>query len=89
MNSHITNNFLDCYSKLPDKIKQSARKSYKLWKENPNLPGLEFKRVHTKMTIYSVRIRIGWRALGVVENNDIIWFWIGSHADYDKILKSF
>jgi hypothetical protein len=41
------------------------------------------------MPVYSVRAGIGWRAVGVMKNSDtIVWFWIGSHSEYDKLLKS-
>jgi len=49
---------------------------------------LEFKSVKPKENIWSVRIGIGWRALGVIKTGEdkIILFWVGSHAEYDKIL---
>jgi hypothetical protein len=49
-------------------------------KDNPQHPGLQFKRVHPVKPIYSVRINNDYRALGVRKDNIIIWFWIGSHA---------
>lgn len=36
--------------------------------------------------IYFVRVSLGYRALGQMTGTDIVWFWIGSHADYDKLL---
>jgi hypothetical protein len=47
---------------------------------------LRFKHVHPTEPIYSVRISLDYRALGVLQDDDIVWFWIGSHADYDKLL---
>jgi hypothetical protein len=85
--SRLAEDFLACFEKLPDAIKEQARKSYRLWKKDPYYPSLHFKRVHAKETIYSVRVGRGWRALGLVEGNSITWFWIGSHADYDKLLS--
>jgi hypothetical protein len=37
--------------------------------------------------VYSVRVGIGWRALGLLEGDTVIWFWVGSHAEYDSILR--
>ncbi len=88
MISHLSNDFLLCFSKLPKRIQDNARKNYKLWKANPSHPSLEFKRVGRKLNIYSIRIGMGWRALGIVEMDSMIWFWIGTHAEYDKMLKS-
>ena len=50
-------------------------------------PGLRFKQIHGKRSVYSVRVGIHHRALGVREGDDIIWFWIGSHADYDALIR--
>ena len=47
-----------------------------------------FKKVHPTRPIYSIRIGIGWRALCVREGKVYVWFWIGSHSDYDRVLKS-
>ena len=79
---------MKCFAKLPEIVKQTARKNYKLWKQNPTHPSLEFKKLDTKETVYSVRVGIGWRAVGVLKKPDtIVWFWIGSHGEYDKLLK--
>lgn len=89
MNSHITNDFLKLFRRLPDSIKNSARKSYLVWKDNHYHPSLNFKEIKTGTNIYSVRIGIGWRALGILRDDNIVWFWIGSHAGYDKIIGGF
>ena len=48
----------------------------------------EFKEVNQEDQIWPIRVGIGWRALGIVKNkNVIVWFWIGSHPEYDKLLK--
>ncbi len=87
MNSYLTEDFISCFRQLPRHIQEQARKNYRIWKQNPQHRSLQFKRVHTEEPVYSVRVGIGWRALGLLENNDIHWFWIGSHADYDKLLS--
>jgi len=88
LRSHVTKKFRRLFADLPLEIREQARKSYRLWKENPAHPGVQFKRVHQKLPIYSVRIGIGWRAVGLREDDAIIWFWIGPHAEYDQLLKS-
>ena len=88
MKSELTDDFVKCFAKLPEIVKQNARKNYKLWKQNPTHPSLEFKKLNTKEAVYSVRVGIGWRAVGVLKKTDtIVWFWIGSHDEYDKLLK--
>jgi len=89
MKSELTNDFVQRFAQLPDRVKQTARKNYKLWKDNPTHPSLEFKKLNTQEPLYSIRVGIGWRAVGVLKTSDtIVWFWIGSHSEYDKLLKN-
>jgi hypothetical protein len=87
VNSQLTEDFLTCFGKLPESVKNQARKAYRQWRETPAHPGLHFKRVHSREPLYSVRIGLGWRALGLLEDDTVTWFWIGSHADYDRLLE--
>lgn len=87
MISCVTDDFVARFARLPTTIQVQARKNYRLWRENPSHPGLHFKRIHGKEALYSVRIGRGWRAVGLVEEETIYWFWIGSHSDYDKLLN--
>jgi len=66
----------------------AAQKAYRLFRENPKHPSLQFKKVHEREPVYSVRVTIAYRAVGLLDNDTITWFWIGSHADYDRLLKS-
>jgi hypothetical protein len=84
--SHLTAEFRECFRRLPKRIQSTARKNYALWKQDSSHPSLEFKRVHPRRPIYSVRVGIGWRALGLREGDTIVWFWIGSHNAYDKLI---
>jgi mRNA-degrading endonuclease HigB of HigAB toxin-antitoxin module len=88
MKSSRTKNFRKLFDNLPERIKETAKKNYELWKEDRFHSGLEFKKVKPKENIWSVRVGIGWRALGVMKADEekIVWFWIGSHAEYDKIV---
>ena len=88
MRSSRTKNFQKLFIALPQRVKETAKKNYALWQKNPSHPSLEFKEIKSR-NIWSVRVGIGWRALGVVKANEdkIVWFWIGSHAEYDKILR--
>jgi hypothetical protein len=87
--SHLSSDFIACFSTLPPRIKRLARKNYRLWKQNPSHPGLQFKLVGKRMPVYSVRVGLGWRALGLRVDDSIVWFWIGSHAEYEKIILDF
>jgi len=72
---------------LPNQIKEQARRAHRLWRQNPSHPGLRFKKVHADQPIYSARVGLGWRVLGFMEGDTMTWFWIGSHADYERLLK--
>jgi hypothetical protein len=63
-----------------------ARRAYHLFREKPEHPSLRFKKVGNLEDVYSVRIGLGYRALGVLQGSTIVWFWIGSHADYDRLI---
>lgn len=86
MNSTLNQDFITCFRKLPERIKKLAKKNYRLWVSNTYHPSLEFKQVHTNFPIYSIRVGIGWRALGLKEDDTIIWFRIGSHSEYEKLI---
>ena len=87
MKSQVNDDFLAGFARLPDDVKAQARKAYRLWKKDPAHPGLHFKKIHARDSLYSVRISLGWRALGLLEGDTMTWFWIGSHADYDSMLR--
>jgi hypothetical protein len=72
---------------LPKDIQKGAFKAYKIWRKDLHHPGLQFKQVHETRPIFSVRIALGWRAVGIKQNDAMIWYWVGSHDDYDGLLK--
>jgi hypothetical protein len=87
MKSHATADFWDCYAKLPEKIQERARSAFQLWLRDSRHPSLHFKQVAAAgENIWSVRVGIHWRALGVRDADTLVWFWIGSHADYDRLI---
>ena len=87
MNPQITEDFLACFARLPDAVKAQARKAYRLWRDNPSHPSLHFKRIHGPESLHAVRVGLAWRALGLLEDDTITWFWIGSHAEYDQLIS--
>jgi hypothetical protein len=89
LNSYLTEGFVALFAALPEAVKAQARKAYRLWRENPSHPGLHFKRIHSREPMYAVRVSRGWRVLGLREGDAMYWFWIGSHADYDRLLRQY
>lgn len=88
MKSVTTKRFRELYNSLPKHIQQQTIKSYHLWLENQNHPGLSFKKINTAEEIYSVRVSINYRAICLKESDTYIWFWIGTHSEYDKVIRS-
>ena len=86
MNSRLTEDFLTRFARLPEEVKDLARKNHRLWKRNPAHPSLRFKRVHASEPLYSVRVGLGWRAVGLLEGDTLTWSWIGSHAEYERLI---
>jgi len=76
--------FWEAYAKLPENVRALADKNYELLKENPQHPSLHFKKTGR---YWSARVGLRYRALAVETNGDLVWFWIGSHADYDALIK--
>ena len=86
MRSFTSRRFREMYANLPNEVQLRAKRAYQLFRQNPSHPGLNFKKVDEVSNIYSARVGLGYRALGQIEGSDIIWFWIGPHAEYDKLL---
>jgi hypothetical protein len=87
MNSGTLPSFWAAYRSLDEDLKQSARKAYRLWAENPFHPSLRFKCINHDENIWAVRITRGYRAVGVLESNTVVWFWIGNHDDYERFFS--
>lgn len=75
-------------SLLPEEVQLNAKKVYRLWIQNPHHPGLHFKQVHNTQPIFSVRIGLSYRALGIKQEDTMIWFWVGSHEEYNNLVSS-
>lgn len=81
---HITTpQFWELYYRLPAEIRDRADKNFELLKAEPHHPSLHFKKIGK---LWSVRVGRRYRALGIDKGDTVLWFWIGSHAEYDKLL---
>ncbi len=76
--------FWESYNKLPRKTKELADKNFNMLKKNPQHPSLHLKKV---AGYWSVRIGLKHRALAVNIKEGLLWFWIGTHTEYDSLLK--
>jgi hypothetical protein len=71
------------YRQLSPAVRALADKNFQLLKADPKHPSLHFKRIGR---LWLVRVGAHYRALGLDRTDGVVWFWIGSHADYDKLL---
>lgn len=76
MKSSVTNAFRKRLNQLPVSVQQQATKAYQLWRLDPYHNSLQFKRINQRQPIYSVRIGLNYRALGLWEADHVYWFWI-------------
>jgi len=83
MKHFASRRFWQCYQTLPQNVRELANKNFELLKSDPKHPSLHFKQIGR---LWSVRVGRHYRALGINKHGGIVWFWIGSHADYDKLI---
>jgi hypothetical protein len=76
--------FWGLYGKLDWDIRATAKKAFHLWSQNPFHPSLRFKCINKDQNIWSVRVTLGYRALGVLNDDTVTWFWIGNHDAYKR-----
>ncbi|NQV85016.1 MAG: hypothetical protein HQ494_14490 [Rhodospirillales bacterium] len=77
------------FDELPDDIRKLAEKNYRLWKENSGHPGLRFKKIHATLPIFSFRVGMRNRTVGVeVDDNKIAWFWVGSFENFSAMINA-
>jgi hypothetical protein len=81
---HASPDFWTCYNSLPTPLREQADKAFELLKTNPQHPSLHFKKVGR---FWSARVSLNCRAIGVDAPNGIVWFWIGTHAEYDRLIR--
>lgn len=75
--------FWRCYRGLPQEVRDLADRNYRLLKADPSHRSLHFKKIGV---LWSVRVGLHYRALATEIEDDRVWFWIGSHAEYDKLV---
>ena len=86
MKSLALPDFWQCLDRLPPKAQRTARKNYRLWQRSPSLKSLAFKKI--KGDLWSIRAGSGFRALATFDDGAFLWFWIGTHDEYERLLRS-
>lgn len=84
MTSRGTAEFWRLYYELPQEIRSAAREAFEKFSENPAHPGLQLERLKFDSRAWSVRVTRNYRAVARRYDDDWLWFWIGSHTEFDK-----
>jgi hypothetical protein len=71
------------HAQLPENVRQLADESFARLKRDPRHPSLHFKKVGR---YWSARVGVHYRAVAVADGNDVVWFWIGHHSEYDQLI---
>jgi len=85
VSSRTQADFWHYYRVLPAEVQQQGRERFQLWQQDPFHPALHFKLLFDD--VWSVRVNQRYRALGRRRGGLIVWFWIGTHADYEELVK--
>ncbi len=85
MKSRVVASFWDSYNRLPIEIQRLALKQYKRWLEDPHHRSVRFKKVGL---YWSARITDDYRAVGFMDGDTVVWFFVGTHAEYMQLLKT-
>lgn len=85
MRSQATADFWRQYARLSNRLQKLALKQYQLWLSDPSHPSLSFKKVGR---YWSARVSDSYRAVGVMTGDTVVWFWIGPHDEYERLIRS-
>lgn len=84
LESHTHPNFWKCYNNLQKEIQDLSDKKFELFKNNPHHPSLGFAK---KGNVWTANVGYHHRAIGYKKDNKVVWFWIGSHEDYNALMN--
>lgn len=87
MKSTANDRFWALYGELSSTVREEAKEAFHLFRQNPAHPGLSLERLRCDPESWSVRITRGYRAVGWKQGDTMVWYWIGSHADFDETFR--
>ena len=86
MNNRTTPEFWESFESLPERIQRKAREQFALLEEDSSHPSLRFKQIDRGRGLWSARVTQSYRAAAFKLEDYYLWFFIGTHAEYDKLL---
>ena len=88
LKSVATRRFWELFRALPSEVQSLAVKNYQVWRRNPHHPSLRFRRLQGSEDRFSIPVGDHCRALGKLSGGKVIWVWIGTHSEYDRVVGS-
>ena len=86
MINRTTPGFWGAYNALPERIQRKAREQFALFSADSSHPSLRFKQIDRGRGLWSARVTQNYRAAAFKLEDCYLWFFIGTHAEYDKLL---
>lgn len=89
MEHRATDGFWQKYQELPVEIKSRANRQFLILKNDPRHPSLQFKKIGMSrgQEVWSARVTLNYGALALKRPDRFLWFWIGDHKTYDKLIS--
>lgn len=89
MISRIDDRFVRAYGRLPASVQRKVKRAYALFRDNPSHPSLEFKPIRSRAAqrLYSAKVDEQYRVLDTLADGQILWFWVGPHTEYDRLVS--
>jgi Txe/YoeB family toxin of Txe-Axe toxin-antitoxin module len=88
VNSTTDPSFWKCYFALPKDVRDVVWKNYQLWSKDPFHNSIKFKKILSDPSVWSARCGRNHRALGVMDEDTVIWFFVGVHDEYERVIKT-
>ena len=87
MISRANDRFWAAFYALPKRVQRAVRRAYRTFRDDPFHASLQFKQIHSRRPIFSARVGLGYRALAIRDGAEMVWFWVGTHSEYNHILS--
>jgi hypothetical protein len=87
MRSQATPRFWRLFHALPAEVRRRAVQAYRLWQSDPSHPSLRYRRLENLGDVVTVRVGSHYRVLGLLEPGAVAWIWVGTHAEYDRLVR--
>ncbi len=91
--NRTTRAFREQFQRLPLRVQELTRECCRIFDSDPDHPSLRRKPVHVTRAgssvpgSFSVSITMRYRAVYVIQDGVNVWYWIGTHAEYDQLLQ--